>query len=278
MVKDKEDILGRYIKELTRYMTFENSIYAEKDLRNMIKEKLGEDYSKEDLINFLEKLGSPFGISNKYQSRANILISGRHYEIYLEFLKILFISLLISMPISLTSGFYNKGDIFTVLESIKDLLILILASTTISLFIAERVKGTRIFKSLLKQFKIVDLYRNKKAVNLRNYKKFLLIVLVTIIFTSIEKYNSLAFYNIKRGLQIIFFLVILNDSNRVSEGFYGKYISILSIFCNSLILLILAKIFRTLDPIYLNKWLYILFIFSLLDTIKVAFKSETFLK
>ncbi|MGO1580403.1 MAG: hypothetical protein ACTHWZ_03200, partial [Peptoniphilaceae bacterium] len=153
MVKDKEDILGRYIKELTRYMTFENSIYAEKDLRNMIKEKLGEDYSKEDLINFLEKLGSPFGISNKYQSRANILISGRHYEIYLEFLKILFISLLISMPISLTSGFYNKGDIFTVLESIKDLLILILASTTISLFIAERVKGTRIFKSLLKQFK-----------------------------------------------------------------------------------------------------------------------------
>lgn len=278
MVKDKEDILGRYIKELTRYMTFENSIYAEKDLRNMIKEKLGEDYSKEDLINFLEQLGSPFGISNKYQSRANILISGRHYEIYLEFLKILFISLLISMSISLTSGFYNKGDIFTVLESIKDLLILILASTTISLFIAERVKGTRIFKSLLKQFKIADLYRNKKAVNLRNYKKFLLIVLVTIIFTSIEKYNSLAFYNIKRGLQIIFFLVILNDSNRVSEGYYGKYISILSIFCNSLILLILAKIFRTLDPIYLNKSLYILFIFSLLDTIKVAFKSETFLK
>ena len=258
---------------MTKYMTYENSQKASKDLYEIIEEDLGSNYSLEDLEKFLLKLGSPYNLSQKYQSKSNILISGKNYLILNRLLKYFLLILFGSILIYYLAFNSNLKDL---LESSKDLLLTIFFSLLISLWIAEKVKNTKILSSLLKPFEIKDLYGNREKYIFRKNKLINLILYSMIIFLNVHYLVGKGMEVEKNILQAAFFFLVLRDSNRISEGEYGKYVTILSIVCNTFVALAVLYLMRgnfNYVPIKLSY--FFLIIGAIFDLLFVTKKLRT---
>lgn len=261
----ENDLLNRYIKELTKYMTYENAQVAKKDLLEIINDELGPYYELEELAELLEDLGSPYSLSVKYDRSSNFLISGRNYKIYTSFLKIVNLLMAISLAtFFLTNGFNNLVEF---LEILKINLLTIIIGVTLASFIAEKVKSTRIIQSMLSEFKVKYLYEKKKM-------KFEKITLINFVVC-----NLIYFYMLPQNIivknellvkiiQLSLFLIALRDSNRVSEVEIGKYVSVLSLIVD-IILIILATTMIKLGS-GLTYGLYIVLTLQILDLLYIA--------
>ncbi len=271
----KENLLDRYIRELTKYMTYEDAKSAKKDFYSLVEDKLGTNYDIAQLEGLLLKLGSPYNFSTKYRSSSNIFISGKNYRILKTLVQILFLILILSTGIYI---FISKNlDYMLLLERLKDIVITMLISSVLSLWIAENVKNIRIMEKLLKPFEIRDLYTSREKFVFRKSKLINLIFYSTVIFLSIHIMADGGNIIRKRILQFIFFLFILRDSNRTSEGEYGKYVTMLSIFCNVLIGVILVYFLKFDFEFKIFRYFYYFIIFTtLVDLYSVILKLRRF--
>ncbi|CDZ75435.1 putative membrane protein [Peptoniphilus sp. ING2-D1G] len=271
----KENLLDRYIREMTRYMTYEDAKSAKEDFYSLVEDKLGKNYDLAELENLLLKFGSPHNFSTKYGSSSNIFISGKNYRILKALLQTLFLILILSTVIYIF--IWEKVDYSLLLKSIKDIVITMLISSVLSLWIAENVKNIKILNKLLKPFEIKDLYKSREKFVFKKSKLINLIFYSTVIFLSIHIMAGSGSILRKKTLQVIFFLFILRDSNRTSEGEYGKYVTMLSIFCNVLISVVLVYFLKFDFEIKIFKYFYYFIIFTtLVDLYSVILKLRRF--
>lgn len=230
------ELLDRYLRELTKYMAYDNAKSAERDIREIVEEELPENYTEEDLKKILLKLGSPYSLAAKYESKSNILISGKNYTIYIDVLKVLSIQMILALVIYFI---FNRKllSILNVLRVLKTEMITIFFSATISLWIAEKVKSTKIMSNLVKSFRIEDLYIKKPKLN----KPLAFPLLCNSLFLFIVIANEVVISNDAsiKILQAILFLLILRDSNKLAEDGYGRYVTFLAIFCDVISLLLI---------------------------------------
>lgn len=240
-MKDKKELLDRYKRQMVKYLTYENSKRAEADLDYLINEEFKNGYSIAELEDFLQGIGSPYSFSLQYESKSNIFISGKNYEIFIKFMKLMAVDVIIAVAVVM---FIMGGEVTKtqLINSVKMLIVTIFVTVTLSCFISERVKNTRIMSSLIKDFKIEELY-NKSKKKIDNPKNYLFVIFFGFfIFISLLYAQLNENYVFVKVLQIILFMLILRDVSRISEVYYGKFITTLSVITDvgSLVLLSLA--------------------------------------
>lgn len=209
------ELVDRYIYYLTRYLPYDDKKRATDDVLKILNEKLNKNFTEEDLKIELEKLGNPYAFSNKYSNKGNFLLSGRNYEIFIAFIKILSISGLIAFLLFFFSYFARIKEI-GFYEVIKTEILTIFSMSIITSVISEKIKTTKIMTSLMKSWSIKDLYRSKKTPSI--YNKIFIGIYSVMFFVMIIYLKTGEFPN--KTYNIMLFLFLLNlarDNLKMSE-------------------------------------------------------------
>lgn len=227
-MENKQDLIDRYTSQMVKYLTYENAKKAKFDLTNMIEEKFPNGFEYQELKDFLNDLGSPYNFSSKYENKANMFISGKNYEIFLKFMKITGFELVISVFLYKVAIGFGNHKFVEIVNSVKILILTVFITGVLSSFISEKVKNTRMMSSLVKDFSVDELYHRPNN-HINNPKQYFFLtffsffIFLSLIYSTLHKQEALT-----QILQIIYFLLILRDVNRISEVYYGKFITTLS--------------------------------------------------
>lgn len=241
MKPENSEILNKYIHEMTRYMSYEDSKKAGADFTLNLKEKIGENPEEFEIIEYLNKVGNPYSISAKYESKYNILISGKNYETYNRLLKILAITIFFANVISYIKGYYSNVEVVDIVKVIIAQLTLVFVSLTLSFYIADRIKNINMLKSLMRDFSVNDLY-NENEKKVRPSIGILIIVYSLMILVSMTPLKLTGNINLYTFLIIIFFFNILRDVSKLSESYY-RHIVLVFMFISDIMAIIVIGFF-----------------------------------
>ncbi|MDU5418296.1 MAG: hypothetical protein E6122_07240, partial [Peptoniphilus harei] len=97
MKLNEHELVDRYIYYLQRYIPYDKQEAAKEDFLDILRDRLPEIYTEEDIKKELNRMGNPYEFAGAYSEPGNFLISGKNYEIFKAFLKILSISALIGL-------------------------------------------------------------------------------------------------------------------------------------------------------------------------------------
>lgn len=257
---NKEEVLEIYLREMTKYMTYENSLQARDDFIYILEENIGKDYSKEKLENYLQDLGSPYSLASSYRDNKDILITGKNYVILNKLLKTFFLSFIISIVISFFIKNIADGKLLYFFEVSKSLILTIFLSSVISAWISERVKNTKILTSLLKAFSIKELYNYKNTYRIKNSRFIICFVYSFIIFISAFMEYDLDLKNYIFLLELAFFFLVFRDFSYFSEGSYGRYVTMVNIASNTISILIFMNLAKNVITFKVIKFAYYLLV------------------
>lgn len=257
---NKEEVLEIYLREMTKYMTYENSLQARDDFIYILEENIGKDYSKEKLENYLQDLGSPYSLASSYRDNKDILITGKNYVILNKLLKTFFLSFIISIVISFFIKNIADEKLLYFFEVSKSLILTIFLSSVISAWISERVKNTKILTSLLKAFSIKELYNYKNTYRIKNSRFIICFVYSFIIFISAFMEYDLDLKNYIFLLELAFFFLVFRDFSYFSEGSYGRYVTMVSIASNTISILIFMNLAKNVITFKVIKFAYYLLV------------------
>ncbi len=100
-----EDMINRYIYQVTKHLNPMNKNDIESELRTLIYDMLeakthGNSASKEDILSVLNELGNPSELAEKYRDTSRYLISPEIFPLYLFVLKIVIGATLFGMCIA----------------------------------------------------------------------------------------------------------------------------------------------------------------------------------
>ena len=257
---NKEEVLEIYLREMTKYMTYENSLQARDDFIYILEENIGKDYSKEKLENYLQDLGSPYSLASSYRDNKDILITGKNYVILNKLLKTFFLSFIISIVISFIIKNIADEKLLYFFEVSKSLILTIFLSSVISAWISERVKNTKILTSLLKAFSIKELYNYKNTYRIKNSRFIICFVYSFIIFISAFMEYDLDLKNYIFLLELAFFFLVFRDFSYFSEGSYGRYVTMVNIASNTISILIFMNLAKNVITFKVIKFAYYLLV------------------
>ena len=257
---NKEEVLEIYLREMTKYMTYENSLQARDDFIYILEENIGKDYSKEKLENYLRDLGSPYSLASSYRDNKDILITGKNYVILNKLLKTFFLSFIISIVISFFIKNIADEKLLYFFEVSKSLILTIFLSSVISAWISERVKNTKILTSLLKAFSIKELYNYKNTYRIKNSRFIICFVYSFIIFISAFMEYDLDLKNYIFLLELAFFFLVFRDFSYFSEGSYGRYVTMVNIASNTISILIFMNLAKNFITFKVIKFAYYLLV------------------
>lgn len=271
---ENNELLNRYLHEMTRYMSYEKAQESKEDILSIIADEIGENPSENEVVNYLKKLGNPYSLAGQYESRSNILITGKNYDVYAKFLRNLSITMIFAIILSYITGVIRNVSFSNLLQIILSGMITIFISTTISFFIAEKVKSTKIITSLIKDFNIKELYRKR-------YKKVKPSIKILIMIYAFAIFYILIFLKINneedslyKTFQIIFFLFILRDVNKISETYYRKIVLSLMVIADVLSITALTVIISrgfVVDSL-VSKMIIVVLLCTIYDLIMAFFK------
>lgn len=271
---NKEEVLEIYLREMTKYMTYENSLQARDDFIYILEENIGKDYSKEKLENYLQDLGSPYSLASSYRDNKDILITGKNYVILNKLLKTFFLSFIISIVISFFIKNIADEKLLYFFEVSKSLILTIFLSSVISAWISERVKNTKILTSLLKAFSIKELYNYKNTYRIKNSRFIICFVYSFIIFISAFMEYDLDLKNYIFLLELAFFFLVFRDFSYFSEGSYGRYVTMVNIASNTISILIFMNLAKNVITFKAIKFAYYLLVILGILKILTALKRS----
>lgn len=271
---NKEEVLEIYLREMTKYMTYENSLQARDDFIYILEENIGKDYSKEKLENYLQDLGSPYSLASSYRDNKDILITGKNYVILNKLLKTFFLSFIISIVISFFIKNIADEKLLYFFEVSKSLILTIFLSSVISAWISERVKNTKILTSLLKAFSIKELYNYKNTYRIKNSRFIICFVYSFIIFISAFMEYDLDLKNYIFLLELAFFFLVFRDFSYFSEGSYGRYVTMVNIASNTIAILIFMNLAKNVITFKVIKFAYYLLVILGILKILTALKRS----
>ncbi|MDL2236279.1 hypothetical protein LJC56_00380 [Christensenellaceae bacterium OttesenSCG-928-K19] len=124
---NKDEMIKRYIYDVTRRLPQKSRSDLEEELRGNIYDMLPDDYTAQDVENVLQTLGNPAKLAAEYKDERRSLISGAYYDQYCFVLKIVLIAVAVGMVIA-----FIVGAIAEPLDAATNSLV-----STVSLSIAE---------------------------------------------------------------------------------------------------------------------------------------------
>ena len=244
MKLNEHELVDRYIYYLQRYIPYDKQKDARDDFLEILKDRLPEIYREDDIKKELNKMGNPYEFASAYTEGGNFLLSGKNYEIFIAFLKMLSVSALIGIILFIINYFtrFVGANLF---DLIKTLVISIFVLSLLPSWICEKIKTTKILKALREDWDIDNLYENKDF-KIEKYEVALHLVTFSMYFM-LQTYIITASINISivtyTFIMFLFFINVLSDNLKLSENTLVSKVMYLEYFVD--IFTIISFVFMT---------------------------------
>ncbi|WP_297391930.1 hypothetical protein [uncultured Peptoniphilus sp.] len=244
MKLNEHELVDRYIYYLQRYIPYDKQKDARDDFLEILKDRLPEIYREDDIKKELNKMGNPYEFASAYTEGGNFLLSGKNYEIFIAFLKMLSLSALIGIILFIINYFtrFISANLFDLL---KTLVISIFVLSLLPSWICEKIKTTKILKALREDWDIDNLYENKDF-KIEKYEVALHLVTFSMYFM-LQTYIITASINISivtyTFIMFLFFINVLSDNLKLSENTLVSKVMYLEYFVD--IFTIISFVFMT---------------------------------
>ena len=215
----EHELVDRYIYYLQRYIPYDKQKDARDDFLEILKDRLPEIYTEDDIKKELNRMGNPYEFASAYTEGGNFLISGKNYEIFVAFLKMLSVSALIGI-ILFIFNYFNRFVSANLFDLLKTLVISIFILSLLPSWICEKIKTTKILKALTEDWDIDNLYETKDF-KIEKYEIALHLVTFSMYFM-LQTYIITASINISivtyTFIMFLFFINVLSDNLKLSEN------------------------------------------------------------
>lgn len=215
----EHELVDRYIYYLQRYIPYDKQREARDNFLEILKDRLPEIYTEEDIKKELNKMGNPYEFAAAYTEGGKFLLSGKNYEIFIAFLKMLSVSALIGIILFILN-YFNRFVSTNLYELLKTLVVSIFVLSLLPSWICERIKTTKILKALMEEWDIENLYENKDF-KIEKYQIGLLIINFSMYFM-LQTYILTASINISMVtytfVMFLFFINVLAVNLKFSEN------------------------------------------------------------
>ena len=215
----EHELVDRYIYYLQRYIPYDKQKDARDDFLEILKDRLPEIYREDDIKKELNRMGNPYEFASAYTEGGNFLISGKNYEIFVAFLKMLSVSALIGI-ILFIFNYFNRFVSANLYDLLKSLVISIFILSLLPSWICEKIKAKKILKALTEDWDIDNLYETKDF-KIEKYEIALHLVTFSMYFM-LQTYIITASINISivtyTFIMFLFFINVLSDNLKLSEN------------------------------------------------------------
>lgn len=215
----EHELVDRYIYYLQRYIPYDKQKDARDDFLEILKDRLPEIYTEDDIKKELNRMGNPYEFASAYSEGGNFLISGKNYEIFVAFLKMLSVSALIGI-ILFIFNYFNRFVSANLFDLLKSLVFSIFILSLLPSWICEKIKTTKILKALTEDWDIDNLYETKDF-KIEKYEIALHLVTFSMYFM-LQTYIITASINISivtyTFIMFLFFINVLSDNLKLSEN------------------------------------------------------------
>lgn len=215
----EHELVDRYIYYLQRYIPYDKQKNARDDFLEILKDRLPEIYREDDIKKELNRMGNPYEFASAYTEGGNFLISGKNYEIFVAFLKMLSVSALIGI-ILFIFNYFNRFVSANLFDLLKSLVISIFILSLLPSWICEKIKTKKILKALTEDWDIDNLYETKDF-KIEKYEIALHLVTFSMYFM-LQTYIITASINISivtyTFIMFLFFINVLSDNLKLSEN------------------------------------------------------------
>ena len=215
----EHELVDRYIYYLQRYIPYDKQKDARDDFLEILKDRLPEIYTEDDIKKELNRMGNPYEFASAYSEGGNFLISGKNYEIFVAFLKMLSVSALIGI-ILFIFNYFNRFVSANLFDLLKSLVISIFILSLLPSWICEKIKTKKILKALTEDWDIDNLYETKDF-KIEKYEIALHLVTFSMYFM-LQTYIITASINISivtyTFIMFLFFINVLSDNLKLSEN------------------------------------------------------------
>lgn len=215
----EHELVDRYIYYLQRYIPYDKQKDARDDFLEILKDRLPEIYREDDIKKELNRMGNPYEFASAYSEGGNFLISGKNYEIFVAFLKMLSVSALIGIFLFIFN-YFNRFVSANLFDLLKSLVISIFILSLLPSWICEKIKTTKILKALTEDWDIDNLYETKDF-KIEKYEIALHLVTFSMYFM-LQTYIITASINISivtyTFIMFLFFINVLSDNLKLSEN------------------------------------------------------------
>ena len=215
----EHELVDRYIYYLQRYIPYDKQKDARDDFLEILKDRLPEIYTEDDIKKELNRMGNPYEFASAYTEGGNFLISGKNYEIFVAFLKMLSVSALIGI-ILFIFNYFNRFVSANLFDLLKSLVISIFILSLLPSWICEKIKNKKILKALTEDWDIDNLYETKDF-KIEKYEIALHLVTFSMYFM-LQTYIITASINISivtyTFIMFLFFINVLSDNLKLSEN------------------------------------------------------------
>lgn len=215
----EHELVDRYIYYLQRYIPYDKQKEARDDFLEILKDRLPEIYTEEDIKKELNKMGNPYEFAATYTEGSKFLLSGKNYEIFIAFLKVLSVSALIGIILFILN-YFNRFVSTNLYELLKTLVISIFVLSLLPSWVSEKIKTTKILKALTENWDIENLYENKDF-KIEKYQIGLLIINFSMYFM-LQTYILTTSINISMVtytfVMFLFFINVLAVNLKFSEN------------------------------------------------------------
>lgn len=215
----EHELVDRYIYYLQRYIPYDKQKDARDDFLEILKDRLPEIYREDDIKKELNRMGNPYEFASAYTEGGNFLISGKNYEIFVAFLKMLSVSALIGI-ILFIFNYFNRFVSANLYDLLKSLVISIFILSLLPSWICEKIKTKKILKALTEDWDIDNLYETKDF-KIEKYEIALHLVTFSMYFM-LQTYIITASINISivtyTFIMFLFFINVLSDNLKLSEN------------------------------------------------------------
>ena len=176
----EHELVDRYIYYLQRYIPYDKQKDARDDFLEILKDRLPEIYTEDDIKKELNKMGNPYEFAGAYSEAGKFLLSGKNYEIFVIFLKLLSISAAIGVFLFIFN-YFNRFISANLFDLLKTIVISIFVLSLLPSWICEKIKTTKILKALTEDWDIDNLYE-PKDLKIEKYEIGLLILNFSMFF------------------------------------------------------------------------------------------------
>ena len=180
MKLNEHELVDRYIYYLQRYIPYDKQKDARDDFLEILKDRLPEIYTEDDIKKELNKMGNPYEFAGAYSEAGKFLLSGKNYEIFVIFLKLLSISAAIGVFLFIFN-YFNRFISANLFDLLKTIVISIFVLSLLPSWICEKIKTTKILKALTEDWDIDNLYE-PKDLKIEKYEIGLLILNFSMFF------------------------------------------------------------------------------------------------
>ena len=215
----EHELVDRYIYYLQRYIPYDKQKDARDDFLEILKDRLPEIYTEDDIKKELNKMGNPYEFAGAYSEAGKFLLSGKNYEIFVIFLKLLSISAAIGVFLFIFN-YFNRFISTNLFDLLKTIVISIFVLSLLPSWICEKVKTTKILKALTEDWDIDNLYE-PKDLKIKKYEIGLLILNFSMFFM-LQIYIITSSINISMVtytfIMFLFFINALRANIKLSEN------------------------------------------------------------